>query len=62
MSKYDELRLKFLKDHEKADEMVFKLNDDFITPVKAIYLAPDPEVDYDELDTLIEEINQTIEE
>jgi len=61
MSKYDELRLQFLKDHEKADEMVFKLNDDFITPVKAIYLAPDPEVDYDELDKLIEEVNKEIE-
>lgn len=58
MSKYDELRAEFIEKHKNADEFV--MTTDFV-PIKAVYLAPDPNIDYDELDALLKDINEGIE-
>ena len=60
MSKYDELVSEFMNKHAKADQLVYK-NDRDHTPVMAVYLAPNSNVDYDELDRLIQDINKEIE-
>lgn len=56
MSEYERLKREFIDTHSKADEFITR-NDG--TPVAAIYLAPDPNVDYDELNELLSKINAT---